>query len=573
MIPRNELPPPLLDPSLLLPEHSLAMARTDQPALSPPTPDPSVELLDGSRTVEVTALFGDSVLQVRHLGDLAAGRVSARTWIVGGVGWGLFAAGAVLAVVGQLGLASLVLPLGLGLAVYARSRVRAERRSPHFSLGEASEADLHLSSTAIPASCFPLVEATHDGHVLNFTPAMRGDVTVGAERMDLETLARTGHALPGALPQTYSFPIPTDARIRVEIEENTFLVSSVAPAKQVHSPVWAGLDWSTQAYGGVSLGAHALALFLVFVVPPDGRSLSLDLFDTDNRSVPIRLTPVQPNLIAPEDFLTKKTPADLGKGGAPHRGEMGKAGSKEAKQRNRRMALRGPKNNPNPALSRHLAEQAVKEVGIPGLLGPKRGSRIATIFGRDSALGDEAEEALGNLIGNQVGDAWGLGGLGPVGAGRGGGGTADGVGMGGPLDTIGKGGRGPGGGRYGALVGQLKPNRKAGIPKVAGRVIIKGGLDREIIRRVVRRNINQVRFCYQKELQSKPDLWGRVVVKFSIIGNGQVVTAAIESSTLGSSETETCIAQAVRRWLFPKPMGGGTVIVSYPFVLRAAGAE
>jgi len=29
-----------------------------------------------------------------------------------------------------------------------------------------------------------------------------------------------------------------------------------------------------------------------------------------------------------------------------------------------------------------------------------------------------------------------------------------------------------------------------------------------------------------------------------------------------------CIAQAVKRWQFPKPEGGGSVIVTYPFVLE-----
>ena len=35
---------------------------------------------------------------------------------------------------------------------------------------------------------------------------------------------------------------------------------------------------------------------------------------------------------------------------------------------------------------------------------------------------------------------------------------------------------------------------------------------------------------------------------------------------LGNPAAENCIAQAVRRWTFPQPKGGGIVIVSYPFV-------
>src|SRR3954462_13008109 len=41
---------------------------------------------------------------------------------------------------------------------------------------------------------------------------------------------------------------------------------------------------------------------------------------------------------------------------------------------------------------------------------------------------------------------------------------------------------------------------------------------------------------------------------------------------MGNARVENCTVQAVRRWEFPKPMGGGIVIVSYPFVLTPSGA-
>jgi Ca-activated chloride channel family protein len=43
----------------------------------------------------------------------------------------------------------------------------------------------------------------------------------------------------------------------------------------------------------------------------------------------------------------------------------------------------------------------------------------------------------------------------------------------------------------------------------------------------------------------------------------------VASSTLGDASVENCIAQAVRRWRFPQPGGGGIVIVTYPFQLTA----
>ncbi len=82
-----------------------------------------------------------------------------------------------------------------------------------------------------------------------------------------------------------------------------------------------------------------------------------------------------------------------------------------------------------------------------------------------------------------------------------------------------------------------------------------------------------MKFCYEKELTTHPDLYGRVIVQFTIAGSGAVVASVVQSSTMNNPTVEQCIAGAVRRWEFPKPQGGGIVIVSYPFVLKAAGGE
>ena len=98
-------------------------------------------------------------------------------------------------------------------------------------------------------------------------------------------------------------------------------------------------------------------------------------------------------------------------------------------------------------------------------------------------------------------------------------------------------------------------------------------LDKEIVRRVVRQHRNEVRHCYEVGLIAKPALEGRVVTQFTIATTGRVLGSAVTESSVRDRDVEQCIAQAVRRWEFPKPQGGGIVIVSYPFVLKAAGAE
>lgn len=100
----------------------------------------------------------------------------------------------------------------------------------------------------------------------------------------------------------------------------------------------------------------------------------------------------------------------------------------------------------------------------------------------------------------------------------------------------------------------------------SGDADVRGSLSKVVVRGVVQRHIKEVQLCYEQELSARPDLSGRAQVKFIIAPSGAVQAANIESSTLGAAPTESCIAQAVRRWKFPSPHGGGIVIVSYPFL-------
>ena len=67
-------------------------------------------------------------------------------------------------------------------------------------------------------------------------------------------------------------------------------------------------------------------------------------------------------------------------------------GSKKSKKKTGLYGLKGPKDNPDPHLAKRLAEDAAKDAGVLGLLKSASGSHIASIFGRDTALGTDAEE-------------------------------------------------------------------------------------------------------------------------------------------------------------------------------------
>ncbi len=138
------------------------------------------------------------------------------------------------------------------------------------------------------------------------------------------------------------------------------------------------------------------------------------------------------------------------------------------------------------------------------------------------------------------------------------------MGMGG-LGTRGMGIGGGGGKAYGRGVSRLG-NRKAYAPKVvAAKAVVTGSLSKEIIQRVIRRRRNSVRYCYEKALKSNPTLQGKLVLKLIILATGRV-TAKIGEDTLKDGKVAECVAKQAARWRFPKPAGGGTVVVSYPFM-------
>jgi hypothetical protein len=76
--------------------------------------------------------------------------------------------------------------------------------------------------------------------------------------------------------------------------------------------------------------------------------------------------------------------------------------------------------------------------------------------------------------------------------------------------------------------------------------------------------------CYASALERRPELGGRLVLKFGIVGDPQVggiVEGAefADESDLKDDEMETCVRESVMTLTFDKPpTGGGYVSVTYP---------
>lgn len=111
--------------------------------------------------------------------------------------------------------------------------------------------------------------------------------------------------------------------------------------------------------------------------------------------------------------------------------------------------------------------------------------------------------------------------------------------------------------------------KSAGEPVAQMKPTIVGSLDKEIIRHVVRSAMPDLRACYDSVAPTAGEPVGTIVLKWLIDGTGSVSTTAVVDDTLGDQRVSVCALRVIASLKFPKPKGGGIVIVNYPFVFKS----
>jgi len=435
--------------------------------------------------------------------------------------------------------------------------------------GEA--VDYVLGHDAIGVERMPLCIAQGAGVAAVIPEGAKGEATIGDQTRSFDLMRGQGELRPSsAIAGATELPVPEGGSVRMKHRDFTFIVKDVKAGKKVAGH--AKIDVRPMIYvAGAALFA-SLVLTMFYFQPPRPRGLSSDLLATDSRLIQFLMEPEE--LEEPEPEWLNGSDSSGGGTGKAHEGEQGQMGDEKAAKSKNKYGIKGPEDNPDPVMAREQAEKDAANAGIIGTLASMQGSfnSPTSPYGADFSLGNDPNSALGAMTGSDIGQNFGFGGLGLRGTGRGGGGLGQGtIGMG-NFGTIGRGGgRGAGEGGYGRGVGGFR-GRSAGVPQVrSGGAEVRGSLSKEVIRRVVRRHINEVKFCYEQQLNARPDLQGRVTTRFVISPTGSVQSAMVGSSSLKNEAVESCIVRAVRRWTFPAPDGGGVVVVNYPFLLDAAG--
>jgi outer membrane biosynthesis protein TonB len=217
----------------------------------------------------------------------------------------------------------------------------------------------------------------------------------------------------------------------------------------------------------------------------------------------------------------------------------------------------------NDAKKRAAAIAEARRVGILGSTALQQGGAFASLTGTgDISSGLDDANIYGGLIGNEAGEM--TGGFGYDKARPGGGGTGWGTIGTGRYGTIGIGSGTGTGYRRSSAVPAIVLGRPA-VTSVNPGAPSPGELDTAIVRRYLRRNIQKVQYCYEKELIAKPKLTGTVSVRFTILESG---TVAATTASGVDPEVSRCVANVVGGIEFPRPKGEGGVQVTLPFTFR-----
>ncbi|GHH03099.1 TonB family protein [Comamonas sp. JC664] len=350
------------------------------------------------------------------------------------------------------------------------------------------------------------------------------------------------------------FTLGLHDRVEVSLGTVSFVARYVKPSPVITAASLKDSDFTFFKITSICMLAGLAVVLAMVLTPRQEVPQSADIFESQQRVAKL--------LITPEKKLeAKKLQLSAPEEGAKAKDEEGKFGKEEAKQQEA-----APSKPGTPVVDKSKKEKDRQAVGKAGLLGAFKGLNggASDVFG-PGGFGTGINDALGGLKGGAaMGDAQGVGGLGSRGTSKGGGGTALGIGG---LGTQGT-GRGTGGSGGIDLGGRGKSITKV----IPGKTTVVGGLDKDVIAKVIRRHQGEIKYCYESELNKDPSLAGKVAVAFVIDPTGAVSDASVSETTLNNAAAERCMLSRIRRWKFPEPKGGGVVSVTYPWLFSPAGA-
>jgi hypothetical protein len=440
---------------------------------------------------------------------------------------------------------------GLVLMTLGMSRRRAREREPVFRVGEARGSDYPIS---LPArDPFELVYGCSDsGFMLQCPEGWRVDLHDNEGSIDFpepkQGLRRTA--------------LPLEFQGQVQFGAHRFSIRSTSAARKQALPMLAALDSRYLAFLG---GTAAVFLALVMLLDnhfQEEKSLYSEVFDRSPRIANNRIVAKEK---PPLRFALARgyVAGPLGGRGKSMSGASGVMGKRNSERATGRYAMQ--EREPVPQLARGRVLQEAREAGILGVIRQQQSFASLTSVHSISS-GHDAEDVYGGLLGNQVGEMAGGWGYSIVGVGTGADGTEFGTIGSGRYGTIGH-GSGTGSG-WGAGAGIGMRGHQDLMPGVRiGNADAIGDMDKNIIRRYIRRKLPRFKHCYERALIGDQELAGSIETTFQITPQGAV--QAVKVTGMDEAEMHDCVGETLKSIEFPKPKGGGYVSVRYPFTFAA----
>jgi TonB family protein len=165
---------------------------------------------------------------------------------------------------------------------------------------------------------------------------------------------------------------------------------------------------------------------------------------------------------------------------------------------------------------------------------------------------------LGSASGTGRGDLGGTGGVDTR--------SAQVSGFGGGGNSAGEGGPGSKGAGYGrGSNSKVSGQGRSFVSMDTGASDVDEGLTRDQVGKVMHAHKNEIRYCLDSAVLRSADIGGRVTTKFAVNASGNVASIGIGSSNVGDRRLHECLVSHIKTFKFPKPRGGVTVAVAYPF--------
>jgi hypothetical protein len=438
-----------------------------------------------------------------------------------------------------------------------------------YLIGEGPEANFKVGGADLPnPAATTLVSRTDDGFVLAFTPSMRGNIEWGEQSVSLADLVASGRTQAG--DGVHRYMLPRGAKAKIMHGDVRFDISVVDRSSVVVGR--AELDWPFWSYLGGTATLGTVFYLLMRSMPADAMAMHLDEAEASARFA--KYFHQADEQEQDEPVVADVPSEDRSSSESPRRGDNSRVTSHAGNGRSDRNArsardgavARGPRGGVPHFDRGYDPLAAAGRAGMLDILAQQDRQFLASTGAFMPGTDD------GHVWANASGMDHGIGGLETTDSGRFGG-VADGVvGVDGLLgDGVGSSGQ-PGGLRHGTPNGKHADGfdgRKAKIPsaRIDKDTDVSGDISKDVVRRVVHGHLMEVRRCYNLALAKNPHLEGRVTIQFMINEMGKVPKSIVQDNDTKDAAVGKCIADAAKRWTFPRGGSGGIALITYPFML------